>query len=292
MRRRTFLASLGAAAVNLPMKSSWALTADRPFSDSLGLQLWTIRFQLEKNPQRALQAVADAGYDQVELMDVTESEKFAGISKDLGLKMTSAFINWNTIVNPTADDTPSMEQNIEAAKKLGLKYLVFGYIGKGYRESADQFKAIADASNRAGEMCQQAGIQLCYHNHSFEFLPLPGQQTGFDIFVERFDPKLTQFELDVFWLQIGGLDPAKTMQRLKGRVCQLHLKDLLEGTPVIYDEKAVPHETFKELGAGIVDLDSVLKVAQEIDVAQCHVEQDRSPDPLKSIGVSMNYMRR
>jgi sugar phosphate isomerase/epimerase len=245
---------------------------------------------MEQDVRGTLQAVADAGYKQVELMDAVKDGEKAKIAKDLGMKVSSSFMDWTTICGPSKD-SPSVETTIDAAKKLGLKYLVFGYVGKGHRETPDQFKSIADKCNALGEQCKKAGIQLCYHNHSFEFTKLDGDQTGFDVFIDRFDKELTKFELDVFWVQIGGWDPIETMHRLNGRIAQLHLKDLLKGTPTIWDESAVPHEAFKELGEGVVDIDSVVDVGRKIGVEQCHVEQDQSPSPLQSIKTSIKYLR-
>jgi sugar phosphate isomerase/epimerase len=185
-----------------------------------------------------------------------------------------------------------VEQCIELAVKHGLKYLVFGYIGKGHRETPDQIKAIAERSNKAGELCQKAGLQLCYHHHSFEFEKLNSGKTGMDLFIENFDPKLVSFEIDVFWCAIGGWDPIETLKRLKGRVSQVHLKDLEKGTPTIYDEGKVPASAFKEVGSGTIDMKAVLDTAREIGVAQCHVEQDQSNDPIVSINSSYKYLAK
>ena len=165
------------------------------------------------------------------------------------------------------------------------------YIGKGSRETVDQLKTLAQRANRAGEACRKANIQLCYHHHSFEFAKISGGQTGWDVFVQEFDPKLVKFEIDVFWAAIGGNDPVETIKSLKGRVAQLHLKDLLKGTPTIYDESKVPKEAFKEVGNGIIDWPAVLAAGEAAGVAQCHVEQDQSPDPIVSIGQSMKNLK-
>ena len=70
----------------------------------------------------------------------------------------------------------------------------------------------------------------------------------------------------------------------------MHLKDLKVGTKVFYDEGQVPHDAFKELGSGSIDMAKVLKVAETIGVEQCHVEQDQSPDPIQSIGQSIAHL--
>jgi sugar phosphate isomerase/epimerase len=217
----------------------------------IGLQLWTVRNQLAESKARTLAAVKKAGYSQVELM--------------------------STIV--------------EAGRKFGLKYLVFGYAAKGHRESAEQFQRMAARANIMGRKRQAAGIQFCYHNHSFEYAKLPdSDQTGFDIFIDAFDHDLVKFELDVFWTDVGGWDAVKTIERLGSRVAQLHLKDKLSGTPTIFDEGAMPDEAFQALGDGTIDMAAVVRAGKKACVAQCHVEQDQSPDPIASIGRSINYL--
>jgi sugar phosphate isomerase/epimerase len=200
-------------------------------------------------------------------MDVMQADEIMPLAKANGLTASSSFIEWSIVGKP--DTKPGvLESNIEMATKHGLKYLVFGYIGKGFRETADILKATAERSNRAGELCKKAGIELCYHHHSFEFQPLASGETGMDVFIREFDPKLVSFEIDVFWCAIGGWDPIQTLKRLKGRVSQVHLKDLKTGTPLIFDEGQVPKDAFKEVGAGSISMKEVLAVSKEIGVAR------------------------
>ncbi|MEN0051474.1 MAG: sugar phosphate isomerase/epimerase, partial [Bacteroidota bacterium] len=167
--------------------------------------------------------------------------------------------------------------------------IVFGYMLPGERATLEQYKKISDRLNKAGEECKAAGIQLCYHNHSFEFLPMEGS-TGYDVLIERLDPELAKFELDVFWSSLGGVEPVGLMEKLGERVHLLHLKDKLTGSPVIYDEGKVPEETFLPLGKGAVNMKGVLELAQKNNVKYCMVEQDQSPDPIQDIGVSVSYL--
>jgi sugar phosphate isomerase/epimerase len=291
MRRRTFLQSTAVGLTTLAARPLWALPDDSPYLKTLGLQLYTLRNQLEQDIPGTLKAVADAGYYQVELMRVVGGEPVFQAAQDVGLKVTSAMIEWQTLVNPGKQGVPTFQETLDVALQQKLKFLVIPYVGKGNRETVDQLKTLAQRANRAGEACRKQGIQLCYHHHSFEFEKLQGGQTGWDVFVAEFDPRLVKFEIDVFWATIGGMDPVKTIRTLKGRVAQLHLKDLLKDTPTIYDEGKVPAEAFQEVGDGIVDWPAVLEVAQATGVAQCHVEQDQSPDPIASIAQSIKYLR-
>lgn len=290
--RTSQLATMGAIA---PVSSSiaWAMPENDPYLANIGIQLYTVRNQMAEAPEKTLQAISEAGYKQVELMDVMDAAKIVPIAKDKGLASSSAFLKWNMLgeAKPGAD-AGTIEQAIEVAKKHDLKYLVFGYIGKGHREKADQLKATADRCNIAGEACQKAGIQLCYHHHSFEFQPLQGGKTGMEIFIEGFDKDLCKFEIDVFWCAIGGWNPIETIKKLEGRVSQVHLKDLLAKTPTIFDEGQVPKEAFKEVGEGEIDMKAVIAMARKTGVAQCHVEQDQSPNPLQSIKLSLANLRK
>lgn len=258
---------------------------------TMGLQLYTLRNQLLEDEPATIKAVAEAGYKQVELMSVLEGENIVKLAKDNGLSVTSSFFEWKTIADPDAEGVPTIEAVIEKANQYGLKYLVFGYIGKGYRETLDHYRKMADTANAAGEKIRAAGMKMAYHNHSFEFQPLEDDKMGFEVFIERFDPSTVSFELDVFWAAIGGWNPVEILRRLGDRTSQLHLKDIRPGTGTIFDESEVPKNAFQEVGDGSITFGEILQLADELGVDQCHVEQDQSPAPLDSIVQSFNYLQ-
>ena len=301
--RRSFLKStvsvMGSASLVSGLKSplmQYFKDRENPYADTIGLQLWTVRDQLNQDSKKTLQAVKDAGYKQVELMDTTQAKDLLPICQDLGLMVTSSFVNWNSICGTDDPGAPTLEEILDHSKKADLKHLVFGYIGKGHRETVDHYKRHAEAANKFGEKCKAAGMKLCYHNHSFEFKNLiagkdADAKCGFDVLVEELDKDLCPFEIDVFWAAIAGLDPLATLKKLRGRVSQVHLKDLKPNTAKCFDEGQVPAEAFEELGDGTIDMGKVIKVSAEIGVEQCHVEQDQSPNPIVSIGQSLKHFQ-
>lgn len=295
MKRRTFLGSAAALAISstslagILRRPLTTMPAENPYMDKIGIQLWSVRNELEMDQQTTLSAIKEAGYQQVELMNVMDSGEVVEIAKDLGLGVSSAHFNWESVINPS-DTVPTMESIIEKATEYGLKYLVLGYIGPGHRESVEQFKSHADAASVAGEKCHEAGIQLCYHNHAFEFKPLEDDVTGFELFVERFHRDFVMFELDIFWSRIAGQSTLKTLKQLEGRVAQVHLKDLKKGTKPIFDERKATEDVFVPLGQGGINIAKVIATCQKIGVAQCHVEQDYSPNPIESFGVSISHL--
>lgn len=291
MQRRRFLATTAACGLTATLAQPLKALGVNEKRNGIGLQLWTVRNQLAEDMPGTMKAVADAGYEQVELMNVLASGDIIKTARDLGLKVRSAFINWEAVAASENENVPSLDRIIEQAAQHELEYLVFGYIGKGARDTADKLRRIADATNAAAEKTKSAGMKLSYHNHSFEFQPI-GDTTGFDIFMQRFDDKLVNFEFDVFWAAVGGWDPVQTMEKLGRRLGQIHLKDLKKGQATEYDEGQVPEDAFQEVGDGTIDMKKVIEVASKYNVTQFHVEQDQSPDPIASIGQSIKYTRK
>jgi sugar phosphate isomerase/epimerase len=297
MKRRDFLAGTATAAslsaFSLALPQSVLAMQEKgdasKYLDSIGLQLWTVRNQMSEDQTKTLAAVKEAGYKQVELMNVLDSVNIVKEAREIGLKVTSAFVNWQSVLKLGNDGLPSCEDIVAKAKELDIKHLVYGYIGKGHRETVDLVKKVASTGNEFGKMCSDAGMQLCYHNHSFEFEKIDGETTGFDVLMNEFDDRC-KFELDVFWAKIGGWDPYETLKKLNGRLTQVHLKDLKEGSDVVYDEGKVPTDAFQECGDGTIDMAKVMKIAEECGATQCHVEQDQSPDPIASIGQSIKHL--
>lgn len=293
--RRRFLQWTGSAGLLSALCApKFAMAQSLPYMDRIGLQLYTVRNQLAEDKARTLKMVAEAGYKQVELMSIDAGAlEIAAIARDLGMMVHSAFLDWKSVVAPKSPNTKSVSEIIDIAERIGLRHIVFGYIGKGERETEDQCKRIAESANAAAAKTREAGMRMCYHNHSFEFAKLAqSDKTGFEVFVEHFDKNTMEFELDVFWVAIGGQDPLAWMKRLGSRISQVHLKDLKSGVGTITDEGKVPVDAFKELGNGTVDIPSVMRLAKEIGVQYCHVEQDQSPAPLDSIAQSLSYLKK
>jgi len=291
-RRWTLKAALTTGLATVLARPLAALADDLPYLDRIGLQLYTVRNQMQENADTTLSAIAEAGYRQVELMSIdSDAVKIASMARDKGLMVHSAFMDWKAIVTPGAEGVTSVDQTIELAERIGLRHVVFGYIGRDARDTADKCKRIAAAANVAAQKTRGAGMRMCYHNHSFEFGTFEGSELRpSDIFIKEFDPQLMNFELDVFWVKIGGADPIEIMKRLAGRITQIHLKDLKEGVGTIHDESKVPPDAFEELGDGVIEIGQIMKLAKEIGVQECHVEQDQSPAPLESIVQSLQYL--
>ncbi len=289
MNRRHFLRTTAATSLVLSLpRAIAALESENIYRDNIGLQLYTLRNELAKDTPGTLKAVAEAGYKQVEPYGFPDCDPLFKAAADNGLAVHSSHFAWDSVVSPKDAEMSDFRKILDKAKENGLTHLVIPYLHDHQRGSLDAYKKIAENANKAGEMTKEAGIQLAYHNHAFEFEPKDGGKTPFDIFIAEFSADM-HFELDVFWVKLGGVDPIKLIEKLSGRVSQLHLKDLKEGIP-IPSFGNVPPDAFKELGNGIIPMEPLLVAAQTAGVKHCHVEQDQSPDPLASIRESIKHL--
>ncbi len=277
MNRRSWLGSTAAAL-------SWARfasAAEGNFRHALGVQLYTVRDVWSGHEDEDLRRIAGIGYTELETTSSNNLDMMAPMLKKYKLKAVSTHLSDGAEISPQA---------IETAKKYGVEYLVYPYVPPNQRGSADGYRKLADQMNEAGRKCQAAGLTFCYHNHAFEFGGPRGERP-IDIFNERLDKKLVNFEVDVFWLSVAGQNPVEFLKEHAGRVPLVHLKDKAQGTPVHYNEDVKPG-TFKEVGSGSLDFPAILRTAQSIGVKHYFVEQDQTPgDPINSLKKSYDYLR-
>lgn len=290
MNRRNFLYTGLAATLALQTHRLFALAGGSTYRDNIGIQLYTLRNELKTDTAGTLKAVAAAGYKQVEPFGFPDADALIKGAQDVGLKINSTHFQWDSAVSPKDEGFSDFMKIVEKAKGLGLSHLVVPYLQDGHRKTLDDYKKTAANLNKAAAKAKAEGIQLCYHNHNFEFLPMEGGKCGFDVFTEEFSDDM-RFELDLFWVKLGGKDPVELIQKLAGRVEQLHLKDLKEGIKTPEFGK-VPTDAFQELGDGIISTEPILVAAEKAGIKHCHVEQDQSPDALASIKQSIGYLNK
>ncbi len=289
MKRRHFIkTALASSLASSAALQALALSKNNRYRKQIGIQLYTLRNQISEDPAATIKAVAEAGYFQVEPYRSPHTEAMLQAAKDNGLAVNSTHFDWQSVTNPGKEGVAPFAKDLEFANTHRISHLVVPYVHDYNRKTLDDYKRLAENCNKAALEAKAAGVQLSYHNHAFEFEPLQGKKTGYDVLISEFVPEM-KFEVDVFWVAVGGQDPAKLIKKLKGRVSQLHLKDLQKGIPVPEFGK-LPNEAFKELGNGSIDLEPIIEAADKAGVEHCHVEQDQSPHPLKSVQQSIKYL--
>ncbi len=298
MKRRKFMQMAGAVSATHFLACSSKMdkaVQNSQYMNDLGIQLWTVRNQLKEDPGGTLAAIRDHGYRQIELMDMDQLKTLGPIAKDLGLAIHCSHINWTIVtgrwdLKRMEDPGITTDHLIESAHENDISHLIFSYWLPEERSSLDDYKVLADKLNRFGEDCHKADLRLGYHNHSFEFEPKDGS-SGWEVLMDRVEKDKMFYELDVFWASIGNQDPVSIMNAAKDKIGLLHLKDRKTNSAIEYDESKVPPGAFKEVGQGMLDFKEIIATAEKYGVSYCHVEQDESPDPIKSVGQSLEYLQ-
>jgi sugar phosphate isomerase/epimerase len=286
-RRKMIKSLAGFTAGSFLLDSAFATAKKAPHA--IGLQLYTLRNEIGKDATGTLKKVSDLGFKEVE--NFGYNGKFFGMSADVyratlngfGLSAPSGHYMYGNFGNKQIPGTilTGWDKAVEDAAALGQKYMVVAYLMPDERKSLDDYKKIAADLNKAGETCKKAGIQLCYHNHDFEFQAMDGS-LPFDILMSQTDSNLIKVELDLYWAVKANHQPLDLFKKYPKRIELWHVKDM-DNT----DKKF-----FTEVGNGTIDFASIFKAHKKSGMKHFFVEQDQCPgSPFVSIEKSIGYIK-
>ena len=260
--------------------------------NAVGVQLYSLREELQTSPEHCLAWLAEQGVTLVQTADLAQAKRLAPLLDKHKLTSFSSHLAWPTNV-PTAQLADFQQDSVEQAVELGVKSLVIGYVPVAHRQQPRAYSTLADQLNRLGEQCKAAEIELLYHNHAFEFAPSWQGRQPYAELVQATLPELVGFELDIMWAHIAHQDVAELMQRLGVRLRQLHLKTYMATSDqAIYDEAQVAKGSFDcPLGAGEVDIERCLAMLGETPVAASFIEVDHCEDIFMNLAQSTAYLQ-
>ena len=232
----------------------------------VGLQLYSIRDDMHKDPLGTLKQLSGMGYRYVEHASYTnrkfygyEAKAFKKILDDLGMKMPSGHTVFNSQHwDATKKDfTDVWKYTIEDAATCGQQFVISPWLEEGKRKDADTLKGFMEVFNKNGELCQKSGMKFGYHNHDFEFSQKLGDRTVYDIMLGETDPKLVMQQLDIGNMYNGGANAVDIVTKYPGRFESWHIKDEITSTG------GAGHEKYEStiLGKGIVPVKDVLAIA-------------------------------
>ena len=266
-------ASAGTSASASPSRSA----ATSP--NMIGLQLYTVRDQLQTDFDGTLAKIAQIGYKNME---------FAGYYNRTPEQVRATLDRLQLVSTSSHIGAPLMRQDaaaqIKSAKTIGQDYITipsyqFGKDLAGWRKGVAEF-------NQWGAMCRDAGLKLAYHNHNFEFAPLEGT-TGYEILQNEVDPKLVDFELDLYWARFADQDPLALFAKHPGRFAMWHVKDM-----VVTDDK----KGMSPVGKGTIDFKAYFANAQQAGLKHFFVEHDSAAQypggSLASVEASYQYLHQ
>lgn len=279
-KRREFLktatvlgSGLAFAAVSNNL-AGCASAKHRAPNKTFGLQLYSLRDDLPKDPQGVLKQVASFGYTQLESyegdkgmfwgMKNTEFKKYVN---DLGMDVVSSHCNINQ----------NFERKAAEAGAIGMKYLLCPHLGA--KTDIDFYKRTADQFNKCGEICKREGLRFGYHNHDYSFKPVQGQLPQ-EVMMQGTDPALVDFEMDIYWVVAAGASPVQWLRKYPKRFTLCHVKDK-KG-----NESAV-------LGTGEIDFTTIIKEGQQQGLKYFIVEQEHytGTTPLAAAKADADYMK-
>jgi sugar phosphate isomerase/epimerase len=238
--------------------------------------MYTVRDDAATDFAGTLRKVAETGYAGVELAGTggMPAADLRSLLHDLHLQIAGSHVSLQVL---ETDLNAALDYNAE----LGNPRVVCPWLPVE-RRTADGYRQVADSLNHIGAACRGRGLELCYHNHDFEFEPIEGT-TGFEILFGSTGPDLVKVELDTYWAVKGGYDAADLIRKYTGRVPLIHLKDMTA------DES----RTFAEVGEGTMDWPSIFAAGDEAGAVWYIVEQDKcARPPLESIRISLENLRK
>ncbi len=254
--------------------------AAKPFKHPIGVNLYTVRDLLGKEPERTYQRLKQVG---IELIQVRPNhlKEHAAFFRAAGLRPVHMMIDSTAVFGQPA----LLDEMIGLAKEHKLQRIGTSFLAPKDRETA------IEAFAKAADACAKGGVELYYHNHAYEFAGEKGQR-----FIDRLHRDLdrrVRLELDVFWASISGNSPEQMLGEWKGRVKSLHLKDLAKGTPVTTNERDMKPPMIQELGNGSLNFPAILRAAEKAGVENYLIELDFSAgDAVDSVGRCVEYLRR
>ncbi len=283
--RRNFIKQSGLITAGLMMNPSDLLKKQK----NVGIQLYSVRDEIFKDPRGVIKKIAVAGYSEVEMFGLSAENKFYGLTvkefaqllKDNKLKIPSGHYAPENFLfeNGNGDDVKNF---CEVGNTLGNKYIIIPWMKEERRKTIDQYKVLAERINKAGEICKKANLQLAYHNHDFEFADMNGQH-GYDVLLNNTDKDLVKMEMDIYWVVRAGYDPIELFKKHPGRFHLWHVKDM--------DKADRTKNT--EVGNGTVDFKTIFANAKLSGVKHYMVEQENNykPDIFSSIKTSCSYTK-
>jgi len=230
----------------------------------VSIQLFSLREDLEKDPRATLTALKEMGYDGIEPYGGKDlygfsPEEFIDFMNEIGLKVPSAHISFETLLNDT-DDTLSFH------KALGCKYLAIPYMLPSKLPGGEEHEGVFEQMQMVCEKAAEYGIQLCFHNHETEFHPY-GDTFLMNYIMDNV-PSL-KAEYDTAWIAVMNVDPVEYIKANADRCALIHLKDY-------YRKKEIKEGRgeLRPVGYGIQNIPHLLDAAKDAGVEWIVVEQD------------------
>jgi sugar phosphate isomerase/epimerase len=275
--RRSFVKLAAGAALGGVWGAERALRAEAASQGrslgKIGVQLYSVRGLMETDFAGTLEAVAAAGYDQVEFAGYYghAADDVRSILDHVGLEAPAAHVGIDFLRSDLATV-------LDTARTVGHRYVIAPWLPPEARGSIAGYRELARFLNETGAACREAGLAFGWHNHDFELASVDGE-VPLDVLLGETDPALVDFEMDLYWIVKGGGDPLAYFTAHPGRFKLCHVKDMTADGEMV------------DVGAGSLDFGAIFAQSKQAGLEFYFVEHDEPADPLASIRASHDYLR-
>lgn len=266
----------------------------------IGLQLYSVREEMEKDMDATLKKVKEMGYECVEFAGYfgKSAEEVRAMLDKYGLEAVSVHQVYEVFLQDE-------KANIDYLKTIGVKYCAIPGMGREKHAGGDAFEKTVEEITSVAKALKANGIQLCYHNHDFEYEKYDGKFL-IDHLYDAVPADLLQPEFDTCWIKYSGNDPVEYINKYAGREEILHLKDFVSDKfaqgPVyaLIDNEGKSGEAenknsfeCRPVGSGVQDCKPILEAAEKAGIEYLIVEQDEWPtaSALESAKMSREYLK-
>jgi len=294
LNRRSFLQTSALTGTVLLLSDS-LFASSKTKKKNIGIQLYSVRDEMKKDPLGTLKKVAEMGYKNVEHANYVngkfygyDPKEFRKILDDLGLAMPSGHTVMGAQHFDSAknDFTDVWKKTVEDAAFLGQKYVVSPWLDVSLRKNFDDCKRFMEVFNKSGELCKNSGMKFGYHNHDFEFSLRLTSVKVYDIILQNTDPNLVAQQLDIGNMYNGGGRAVELLKQYPGRFELMHVKDEIKGEKEPYESTI--------LGTGIIGVADVLKLAAKSGGTNEYIIEQESyqgKSPLDSIKANLDWIK-
>ncbi|MDD3726335.1 MAG: sugar phosphate isomerase/epimerase [Candidatus Ratteibacteria bacterium] len=242
----------------------------------VGTQMYTLRDYCKtvEDTAETLKKVSQMGYKTVQVSGMSEPKDVKELKKlldDNGLYPCSTHTGYERIVQET-------DKVIEEHKILGCEAIVCPGL-PGELHNKEGYLKVAEEFTKVMKKIKENGLVLGYHNHGIEFQRYDGK-TGLEILLNNCDG--LEAEIDTYWVQYGGGDPAYWIEKFSGRCSQLHFKDM----GIIANQQVMP-----PIGEGNLNWERIIKKAKKTGTRYCLIEMDTPTiDAFESLKRSLEFL--
>ena len=266
--RRTFIRNTSIALAGAAILPNELLAGFKKSKQLTGVQLYSVRTDMGKQPLETLQKLSAMGYRHVEHAGYSNRKfytyapaEFKKILSDLGMKMPSghsvlAKQHWD---DSKKDFNDNWKYTIEDAAIAGQQIVISPWLDAGLRKNEGDLKKFMEVFNKSGELCKKHGMQFGYHNHDFEFSEKFGDLTLYDVILQNTDPKLVIQQLDIGNMYNGGAKAADIINKYPGRFLSMHVKDEIKPA----NAKEGEHYESTVLGKGVINVKEVIDLGKK-----------------------------